>query len=427
MFDRLWIHKYLMIKPLLISSSDINGGAARAAYRLHRGLQSINVSSQMLVQNKESDDYTVIAPASKLSKGIGKLKPTLDALPLQLYPQRDRSVYSVQYLPDQLAAKVAQINPDVINLHWINFGYLQIETLAKFKKPIIWTLHDMWAFTGGCHYNGDCMNYVNSCGACPQLHSNTEKDLSRWVWRRKSKAWQDLNLTIVTPSHWLADCARKSSLFQNLRVEVIANGLDAQVYKPIDQAIARNLLNLSLDKKLVLFGAMNSTRNKRKGFHLLEPALQKLSEDEKLENVELVILGASRPSEVPNLGFPIHYLGRLNDDIALALLYSAVDVFLAPSVQDNLPNAVMESLACGTPCVAFDIGGMSDMIQHQQNGYLAKPFDVNDLAKGITWVLEDEERLKKLGSNSRDKVEQKFTLEIQANNYLSVYNYIYKT
>jgi len=427
MFDRLWIHKYLMIKPLLISSSDINGGAARAAYRLHRGLQSINVSSQMLVQNKESDDYTVIAPASKLSKGIGKLKPTLDALPLQLYPQRDRSVYSVQYLPDQLAAKVAQINPDVINLHWINFGYLQIETLAKFKKPIIWTLHDMWAFTGGCHYNGDCMNYVNSCGACPQLHSNTEKDLSRWVWRRKSKAWQDLNLTIVTPSHWLADCARKSSLFQNLRVEVIANGLDAQVYKPIDQAIARNLLNLSLDKKLVLFGAMNSTRNKRKGFHLLEPALQKLSEDEKLENVELVILDASRPSEVPNLGFPIHYLGRLNDDIALALLYSAADVFLAPSVQDNLPNTVMESLACGTPCVAFDIGGMSDMIQHQQNGYLAKPFDVNDLAKGITWVLEDEERLKKLGSNSRDKVKQKFTLEIQANNYLSVYNDIYKT
>ena len=417
----------MIIKPLLISSSDINGGAARAAYRLHRGLQSINVSSQMLVQNKESDDYTVIAPASKLSKGIGKLKPTLDALPLQLYPQRDRSVYSVQYLPDQLAAKVAQINPDVINLHWINFGYLQIETLAKFKKPIIWTLHDMWAFTGGCHYNGDCMNYVNSCGACPQLHSNTEKDLSRWVWRRKSKAWQDLNLTIVTPSHWLADCARKSSLFQNLRVEVIANGLDAQVYKPIDQAIARNLLNLSLDKKLVLFGAMNSTRNKRKGFHLLEPALQKLSEDEKLENVELVILDASRPSEVPNLGFPIHYLGRLNDDIALALLYSAADVFLAPSVQDNLPNTVMESLACGTPCVAFDIGGMSDMIQHQQNGYLAKPFDVNDLAKGITWVLEDEERLKKLGSNSRDKVEQKFTLEIQAKNYLSVYENTGKT
>ncbi|MFM6277712.1 MAG: glycosyltransferase, partial [Dolichospermum sp.] len=134
--------------------------------------------------------------------------------------QRDRSTYSVQWLPDNLAAQVAQLNPDIINLHWINAGYMQIETLAKFKKPIIWTLHDMWAFTGGCHYNKDCTNYTESCGACPQLYSNKEKDLSNWVWRRKAKAWKDLNLTIVTPSHWLADYARKSSLFQNLRIEV---------------------------------------------------------------------------------------------------------------------------------------------------------------------------------------------------------------
>ncbi|MFM6027150.1 MAG: glycosyltransferase family 4 protein, partial [Dolichospermum sp.] len=406
-------------KPLLISTSDIGGGAARATYRLHQGLQSINVDSQMLVQNKQSDDCTVVSSISKLNRGIGKLTPTIDSLPLQLYPQRDRSTYSVQWLPDNLAAQVAQLNPDIINLHWINAGYMQIETLAKFKKPIIWTLHDMWAFTGGCHYNKDCTNYTESCGACPQLYSNKEKDLSNWVWRRKAKAWKDLNLTIVTPSHWLADYARKSSLFQNLRIEVIANGLDAQVYKPIDQKIARNLLNLPLDRKLVLFGAIKSTSDRRKGFHLLEPALRKLSEDKNHKNdVELVIFGASPPSEVPNLGLPIHYLGRLNDDIALALLYSAVDVFIAPSVQDNLPNTVMESLACGTPCIAFDIGGMSDMIEHQQNGYLAKHFDIDDLVRGITWVLEDEERLRWLGGNGRKKVEQKFTLEIQAHNYL---------
>ncbi|MFM5901619.1 MAG: glycosyltransferase family 4 protein [Dolichospermum sp.] len=415
-----------MIKPLLINTNDINGGAARAAYRLHQGLKNIGVDSQMLVSNKDSDDHTVVGSTSKLSKGIGKLKPTLDSLPLQIYPQRDRSTYSVQWLPDNLAAQVAQLNPDIINLHWINAGYMQIETLAKFKKPIIWTLHDMWAFTGGCHYNKDCTNYTESCGACPQLYSNKEKDLSNWVWRRKAKAWKDLNLTIVTPSHWLADYARKSSLFQNLRIEVIANGLDAQVYKPIDQKIARNLLNLPLDRKLVLFGAIKSTSDRRKGFHLLEPALRKLSEDKNHKNdVELVIFGASPPSEVPNLGLPIHYLGRLNDDIALALLYSAVDVFIAPSVQDNLPNTVMESLACGTPCIAFDIGGMSDMIEHQQNGYLAKHFDIDDLVRGITWVLEDEERLRWLGGNGRKKVEQKFTLEIQAHNYLYIYENLY--
>jgi glycosyltransferase involved in cell wall biosynthesis len=411
-----------MIKPLLISSSDISGGAARAGYRLHQGLQSIDVDSQMLVQNKQSDDYTVICPVSKIDKGIGKLKPTLDILPLQLYPQRDRTPYSVQWLPDKLTEKVAELNPDVINLHWINGGYLKIETIAKFKKPIVWTLHDMWAFTGGCHYNGECMNYINFCGTCPQLHSNKEKDLSRWIWKRKAKAWKNLNLTIVTPSHWLAKCAASSSLLKDMRIEVIPYGLDTKQYKPIEKSVARSILGLPEDKQLILFGAMNATGDPRKGFNLLQSALQKLSQSGWGEQVELVVFGSSQPKNPTKLGFKLHYLGRLNDDISLSLVYAAADVFLAPSVQDNLPNTVMESLACGTPCVAFDIGGMPDMIEHQQNGYLAKPFNVEDLAKGIVWVLEDEERLGKLGSNGRAKVEQKFTLEIQANNYLSLYS-----
>jgi glycosyltransferase involved in cell wall biosynthesis len=409
------------MKPLLISNSDINGGAARATYRLHRGLKNIGVDSQMLVQNKQSDDYTVICPASKLGKGIGKLKPSLDILPLQLYPQRDRSTYSVQWLPDQLTEKVAQINPDVINLHWINGGYLKIETIAKFKKPIIWTLHDMWAFTGGCHYNGDCMNYTNSCGNCPQLHSNKEKDLSRWIWQRKAKAWQDLNLTIVTPSHWLAKCAASSSLLKDMRIEVIPNGLDTKQYKPIQKSVARSILGLPEDKQLVLFGAMSATSNIRKGFNLLKLALQNLSQFGWAERVELVVFGSSQPKNSPELGFKSHYLGKLNDDISLALLYSAADVMIVPSIQEAFGQTASESLACGTPVVTFDITGLKDIIDHQQNGYLARPFDIDDLARGIAWVLEDEERLRKLGVNSREKVEKNFTLEIQANNYLSVY------
>ena len=411
-----------MIEPLLISSSDIDGGAARAAYRLHRGLKNIGVDSQMLVQNKQSDDYTVIGPVSKIDKGIGKLKPTLDGLPIQLYAHRDRSTYSVQWLPDNLAAQVAQINPDVIHLHWINGGYLKIETIARFKKPIIWTLHDMWAFTGGCHITKDCMNYTNSCGACPQLHSNKEKDLSRWVWQRKAKAWQNLNLTIVTPSHWLAKCAASSSLLKNVRIEVIPNGLDTQQYKPIEKSVARSILSLPEDKQLILFGAMSATSDPNKGFNFLQSALQNLSQSGWGEQVELVVFGSSQPKNPTELGLKSHYLGRLNDDISLSLVYAAADVFIAPSVQDNLPNTVMESLACSTPCVAFNIGGMPDMIDHQQNGYLAKPFDVEDLARGIAWVLEDEERLQKLGVNGREKVEQNYTLEIQANSYMSLYN-----
>ncbi|MFN7853980.1 MAG: glycosyltransferase, partial [Dolichospermum sp.] len=331
------------MKPLLLNTSDIIGGAARAAYRLHQGLKNIGVDSQMLVQNKQSDDYSVIAPVSKLSKGIGKLTPTLDSIPLQIYPQRDRSTYSVQWLLDNLAAQVAQINPDVINLHWINGGYLKIETIAKFNKPIVWTLHDMWAFTGGCHYNGDCMNYTNSCGTCPQLHSNKEKDLSRWIWQRKTKAWQNLNLTIVTPSHWLAKCAASSSLLKDVRIEVIPNGLDTKQYKPIEKSVARSILGLPEDKQLILFGAMSATSDPRKGFNFLQSALQNLSQSGWRERVELVVFGASQPKNPTELGFKSHYLGRLNDDISLSLVYAAADVFLAPSVQDNLPNTVMES------------------------------------------------------------------------------------
>jgi glycosyltransferase involved in cell wall biosynthesis len=410
------------MNPLLISSSDISGGAARAAYRLHRGLQNIGVDSQMLVQNKQSDDYTVTAPVSKLSKGIGKLKPTLDSLPLQLYPQRDRSTYSVQWLPDQLAAQVAQIDPDVINLHWINGGYLKIETIAKFNKPIVWTLHDMWAFTGGCHYNGDCMSYTNSCGACPQLHSNKEKDLSRWIWKRKVRAWQNLNLTIVTPSHWLAKCAASSSLLKDTRIEVIPNGLDTTQYKPLEKSVARSILGLPEDKQLILFGAMSATSDPRKGFNFLQSALQNLSQSGWRERVELVVFGSSQPKNSPELGFKSHYLGKLNDDISLALVYSAADVMIVPSIQEAFGQTASESLACGTPVVTFDITGLKDIVDHQQNGYLAKPFDINDLARGIAWVLEDEERLQKLGSNGREKVEQNFTLEIQARKYLSLYD-----
>jgi glycosyltransferase involved in cell wall biosynthesis len=410
-----------MIKPLLINTNDINGGAARAAYRLHRGLQNIGVDSQMLVSNKDSDDHQVIPPASKLDKAWAKIVYTLDSLPLQAYAKRQKALFSLQWSPDKVASQVAQLNPDVINLHWINGGYLKIETIAKLNKPIVWTLHDMWAFTGGCHYNGDCMNYTNSCGACPQLHSNKEKDLSRWIWKRKAKAWQNLNLTIVTPSHWLAKCAASSSLLKNVRIEVIPNGINTDHYKPIPRSVARAILGLPKDKQLILFGAMSATSNTRKGFHLLQSSLQNLRQSGWGDQVELVVFGSSQPKNPTELGFKSHYLGRLNDDISLSLVYAAANVFLAPSVQDNLPNTVMESLACGTPCVAFNIGGISDMIEHQQNGYLAKPYEANDLARGIAWVLEDNHRHSSLSTQSRERALKLWSDDVVAKQYLAVY------
>jgi glycosyltransferase involved in cell wall biosynthesis len=412
------------MKVAILSTSDINGGAARAAYRLHQGLQSTGVDSQMLVQDKSSNDRAVTAPSTRLGQSIAKTRIAFDALPLKFYRQRDDTTFSLQWLPDGTVSKIVQLKPDIINIHWTGEAFLQVETIAKFNRPLVWSLHDMWAFTGGCHYNQDCDRYTASCGACPQLHSSKDWDLSRWVWQRKAKAWKGRNLTIVALSSWLGKCASSSSLFNELRVEVIPNGLDTTKYRPINRQVARELLNLPQDKHLVLFGSLKATSDKRKGFHLLHPALQDLSKSGWQDRLELVIFGASEPENPPDFGFKAHYLGTLSDDLSLALVYSAADVFVLPSTQENLANTVMEAIACGTPCVTFNIGGMPDMIEHQKNGYLAQPYKIEDLAQGIAWVLESQERHQKLSHRAREKAEQEFTWEIQSRRYESLFSEI---
>ena len=339
----------------------------------------------MLVQDQRIDDRTVRSAPNKVAQRMWKARPVLDALPLRFY--RNTQSYparlSVQWLPDIITSRIAALNPDVVNLHWIGDGFVAAEALSEFNKPIVWTLHDMSAFTGGCYYSQECDRYTKSCGNCLILGHNKSWDLSRWVWQRKAKAWQNLKLTVVTRSKWLADSAKSSSLLKNSDIRVIPNGLDTGPYKPCDRQTARNILNLPQDRQLVLFGALNSTSNKRKGFPFLQQALKQLSNYEKSQNWEVIVVGASQPKEKLDIDLKTRYLGTLSDDISLALIYAAADVFVAPSVQDNLPNTVMKALAFGTPCVAFQIGGMPDLIEHKQNRYLAHPFATEDLAQEI--------------------------------------------
>ena len=415
------------MKVLILSLSDLGGGAGRAAYRLHQGLVASGIDSQMLVQNKLSSDRTVIAPKTKIQRGIAAVKPALDQLPFALYRDRDPTIgiYSSQWLPNKILEKIEQLDPDIINLHWVCGGFIPIEVVGKLKKPLVWTLHDMWAFTGGCHYSEECDRYKQSCGACPQLGSIRNWDLSRWIWKRKAKAWQNLNLTIVTPSRWLADAAKSSSLFQDTPIEVIGNGINPQIYQPHDSTLARKILNLPRNKKIILFGALNSTKDKRKGFSLLLAALQHLQALESPEAVELVIFGASAPFPPIEFGFQAHYIGKLNDDVSLSLLYAAADIFVAPSIQDNLPNTILEAIFCGTPCAAFKIGGIPDLIEHRHNGYLAKPFSPEDLAQGIHWILSDSLRYQELSSRSRNKALAQFSLDRQTKEYSRVFHDLY--
>ncbi|MEL6930368.1 MAG: glycosyltransferase, partial [Cyanobacteria bacterium J06600_6] len=307
------------MKILHLATADIEGGAARAAYRLHQGLRHLGVNSQMLVRGKSSVDSKVMVERNMLTK----VSPILSTLPLKRYPGSEPILFSSQWFPDTLASRVAEIKPDVVNLQWIRNGFLQIETLAKLKIPLVWTLHDMWAFTGGCHYATNCNKYQHHCGACPSLKSDRQQDLSRRIWQRKAKAWREIDLTVVSPSKWLAECAKKSSLFKDRKIEVIPHGLDLTSYQAINQQQARQILHLPADKQLILFGSSTGAGGEyRKGFHLLKPALLNLIQSGWQEQIELVVFGGSKTNKL-DIPLKTHHLGQFKDDISLALVYAA--------------------------------------------------------------------------------------------------------
>lgn len=409
------------MKVLHLSTYDTSGGAARAACRLHKGLLTGGIDSQMLVQDKLGNDTTIIGSQGNFGKFSGRyLRPRIDTLPIKVYRHHSTSPFHFQWIPSTILRKIKAIDPDIVHLHWINDGMISIEELSNINKPIIWTLHDMWPFTGGCHYAGECIQFINKCGNCPQLDSNCTWDLSRFNLIRKNRSWSNSDISIITPSHWLSECARNSFLFRNNRIEIIPNGIDLDLFHPISKVIARKVLKLPENNKIILFGAVRSTSDRRKGFHFLQPALKKLSE-EFSEKIELVIFGASKPVPAPDFSFDCRYIGALNDEISLAILYSAADLFICPSLEDNLPNTIVESLACGTPCVAFNIGGMPDMIGHMKNGYLSEPYNPIDLAHGIKWILSDPIRHASLALTARSDAEKSFDIKKTAQRYLSLY------
>ena len=415
------------MKPLIINTSDDNGGAHIGTYRIFKGLRTIGVDARMYVQYKTRSDPAIIAGTSKIEKFLSFVRPFIDDYPVTRYENRTTALVSPAWVPHSVAKKIIRLNPDLIHLNWICQGFIPVSEIKKFRKPIVWTLHDMWPFTGGCHYTDQCLKYEQRCGACPQLGSEKNHDLSSWVWRRKKRHWMDLDLTIVSPSRWIADCAQKSSLFNNRKIVIIPYGLDLDRYKPIDKTIARSLLNIPPKKKILLFGAVSATSDTRKGFRYLLGALDHLSHNREFDGAEAVVFGSERPENEIKTGMKVNYLGNVTGDLALSLVYSAADVFIAPSLQENFGLTILESIACGTPVVAFDVGGIPDMIDHKKNGYLARPCDSKDLADGISWVLSDEKQWKSLSENCRSKAEGNFEISSVARQYADLYRELLDT
>ena len=403
---------------------DSSGGAARAALRLHAGLRAIDVDSRVIVQHKTSNDDYIYGPRSRTAKLAAKARLLIDQLPVIPYWHQSNDVFAPGWLPGNAWRRANEHNPDIIHLHWITKAFIGIRDLPRLNAPIIWTLHDMWAFTGGCHYDHDCGRYHGACGRCPVLGSGYDNDLSRRIQSFKRRTWEGLEMTIVCPSRWLADCAHSSVLLGKQRIEVIPNGLDLQQFRPMNKASARKQLSIATDDRLILFGGMGPTTNARKGFAYLQAALQQLATAGWNKHSRVIVFGNPGRASPPLADFRVQYIQPLQRDEELASLYSAADVFVAPSLQDNLPNTVMEALACGTPCVAFNIGGMPDLIEHQASGYLATPRDGKSLAAGIAWVLEDTSRWQQLSHNARSFTRDHFDLPTISKRYRELYREI---
>ena len=412
------------MKLVHFNTFEEGGGAAKASLALHRAMLELDVEASLIVHRKSSADPSV----------IGKSPVRFGPLKKRLLPWLLSAIHHVIYRPLEVwtfgifGNRAITRHPsveaaDIISLSWTSW-FLDVEAIGQLmnkKKPVVWTCYDMWAFTGGCHYGGDCSNYTEQCGNCPQLGSHRDRDISRWLWEKKKNCWDLSMLTMVCPSDWLAESVRNSGLLGGVRVEVIPTGIDASIFKPILREAARSNLGLPLNKKLVLFIATTGFANERKGGRLLEQSLQELHDMSLGELPDIVVLGRRQGISSVNEKFTVHSR-EFNDDESLANLYAACDVSVAPSKADNLPLTVLQSMACGTPCVAFDIGGMGDAIEHRVNGYLAQPFDLRDFAEGIHFVLSEAVRYEALSAECLKKIHAGFTSRHEAEQYLKLFD-----
>jgi glycosyltransferase involved in cell wall biosynthesis len=384
---------------LHLSAFDINGGASRAAYRLHLGLRQLGMSSRMLVRQKASDDPDVLlagaAPEPSWHRAWRKAAPYLDDLPRRLLRTDNPTPISPAWLPSPTAGDVRRVAPSIVNLHWICGGFVSPTALPRLAAPLVWTLHDQWAFCGGEHYTtGDDRRFEHGYRAGSRPAGEGGPDVNRFLWQRKRRAYRRIRtMSVVAPSRWLADLARKSLLLGDRRIEAA--------------------------QRIILFGAFGGVHNPRKDFALLVNAIRHLVAAGRGADLALAIFGSGAAGVPADLGIPVHALGVLHDDISLALVYAAADVYVSTSLADNLPLTVMEAMSCGTPVVGVDVGGMSDLVRDGETGTLVTRRDPAALAAALGSILEADDR--RLGAGARSLIEREFTLERQAERYRTLY------
>lgn len=403
----------------ILSFAD-TGGAGAACYRLYKGLgQSSRCLPTLIVRNKGKNDSTVrtaVAPrdtfTSLLKDGIKMLNRKAGG---GAVPGIVRNIAG-----DSFAGRVLSVSrPELVNLHWLGDDFFPLNQVAKLKVPVVWTLHDMWTFTGGCHYSSSCSGFQNSCGNCPYHQKKPQKDRTRRDCIEKKRLLEASGHVFVAPSRWLASNAAQSSILNHSRIEVIPNAIDTDTFHPVNKSSARDVLGLPKDKKLLLFGASGGTNDPRKGYDLLERALNEISCNSGMKDVEMVVFG--REFVKSGCRFPVHFLGEIVDEKMLTVVYSAADAMVIPSRHDNLPNTALESLSCGLPIIAFRVGGLTEIVKEQVNGFLCSEVTSDSLAEVILQVIQDDEILERLRPSSRDDAVTRYDLRVQADAYCELF------
>nr|WP_244670239.1 glycosyltransferase [Rhodoplanes elegans] len=400
-----------------MAQSDSEGGANKAAYRIHQTLLELGVNSTFHVGRRLKDDPTVV-PAHW--PGVGRFGSDvvayLNARALRRYPGRPPTPFSPMRFSYGRIDPRSFATANVVCLHWIAGAFLDARQLRAIGKPIVWRLSDIWPFSGGCHYPTTCTGFERVCGQCPQLASADSDDLSRDGHRRREQGYRRLDITVAAPSRWIADLARRSSLFGGRRIEQIPTGVDLSVFRPHDPAAARRALGIPAAGRILLFGALGATEDPRKGYRHLLGTIERLAQSGRRDLTCVVFGGATDGGSSQIGGFSLRHLGRIDGEAKLAQVYSAADLLIAPFLEDNLPNVVLESIACGTPVAAFAAGGIPDAIDHGVNGVLAPVGHDEGLARGVADLL-DRTDVAAIRAATRAVAEQRFDLTVCGRRY----------
>ena len=379
------------MRILIVNTSERTGGAAIAAGRLPEALKSHGIKAKMLVRDKQTDRISTVALGGGW-KQVRKFVWERVVIWINSHFRRER-LFSVDIANtgNDITRLPEFKEADLIHLHWINQGMLSLKVIRKILasgKPVVWTMHDMWACTGICHHARTCTAFHSECGACPMIYSQKRKDLSTRIFRQKQRLYASGGIHFVTCSHWLEGMAKQSALLANQPVSVIPNPISTTLFHPMKQTEARQKLALPTEGKLILFGSVKLT-DKRKGIDYMVEACRLLAKQHPAlkEQLALVAVGMHAAELQPLVPFKVHNMGYVREEHQLVEIYNAADLYVIPSLDENLPNTIMEAMACGTPCVGFPTGGIPEMIDHLKNGYLTKEHSAEQLAEGIYTLL----------------------------------------